>query len=86
MVNYYRRPAASTPLTYNRKETSMELSDKQEALVMRSMKLLRDQLESEKTDDLPEIVTDTLNENIKILDELIGYIENEEFFLELTEC
>lgn len=26
----------------------MELSDKQEALIMRSMKLLRDQLESEK--------------------------------------
>ena len=64
----------------------MELSDKQEALIMRSMKLLRDQLEGEKTDDLPEIVTDTLSENINILDELIGYIENEEFFLELTEC
>lgn len=64
----------------------MELSNKQEALIMRGMKLLRDQLESEKTDDLPEIVTDTLDENIKILDELIGYIENEEFFLELTEC
>ena len=64
----------------------MELTDKQEALIMRGMKLLRDQLESEKTDDLPEIVTDVLNENIKILDELIGYIENEEFFLELTEC
>jgi len=64
----------------------MELSDKQEALIMRSMKLLRDQLEGEKTDDLPEIVTDTLSENIKILDELIEGIENEEFFLELTEC
>lgn len=64
----------------------MELSDKQEALIMRSMKLLRDQLEGEKTDDLPEIVTDTLSENIKILDELIEVIENEEFFLELTEC
>ena len=64
----------------------MELSDKQEALIMRSMKLLRDQLESEKRDDDPQILTDVLNENINILDELIGYIENEEFFLELTEC
>lgn len=64
----------------------MELSDKQEALIMCSMKLLRDQLEGEKTDDLPKIVTDTLSENIKILDELIEGIENEEFFLELTEC
>lgn len=63
----------------------MELSDKQEALIMRSMKLLRDQLESEKMDDDPQILTDALNENINILDELIGYIENEEFFLELTE-
>lgn len=64
----------------------MELSDKQEALIMRSMKLLRDQLESEKRDDDPQILIDALNENINILDELIGYIENEEFFLELTEC
>ena len=64
----------------------MELSDKQEALIMRSMKLLRDQLESEKRADDPQILTDALNENIKILDELIGLIENEEFFLELTEC
>ena len=53
---------------------------------MRSMKLLRDQLEGEKTDDLPEIVTDTLSENIKILDELIEGIENEEFFLTLEMC
>lgn len=64
----------------------MELSDKQEALIMRSMKLLRDQLEGEKTDDLPEIVTDTLNEFIEILDELIEDIENEEFFLTLEMC
>lgn len=64
----------------------MELTDKQEALIMRSMKLLRDQLESEKRDDDDQILIDVLNENIKILDELIGYIENEEFFLELTEC
>lgn len=64
----------------------MELSDKQDALIMRSMKLLRDQLESEKRADDNQILTDVLNENIKILDELIGYIENEEFFLELTEC
>lgn len=64
----------------------MELSDKQEALIMRSMKLLRDQLEGEKTDDLPEIVTNTLSENIKILDELIKGIENEEFFLTLEMC
>lgn len=64
----------------------MELSDKQEALIMRSMKLLRDQLESEKRADDPPILIDALNENINILDELIGYIENEEFFLELTEC
>ena len=64
----------------------MELSDKQEALIMLSMKLLRDQLEDEKTDDLPEIVTDTLSENIKILDELIEGIENEEFFLTLEMC
>ena len=64
----------------------MELSDKQEALVMRSMKLLRDQLESEKKDNDPQILTDALNENIKILDEIIGYIENEEFFLTLEEC
>ena len=64
----------------------MELSDKQEALIMRSMKLLRDQLECEKTDDLPEIVTDTLSENIKILDELIEGIDNEEFFLTLEMC
>ena len=64
----------------------MELNDKQEALIMRSMKLLRDQLEGEKTDDLPEIVTDTLSENIKILDELIEDIENEEFFLTLEMC
>lgn len=64
----------------------MELNDKQEALIMRSMKLLRDQLESEKRVDDHPILTDALNENINILDELIGYIENEEFFLELTEC
>lgn len=64
----------------------MELTDKQEALIMRSMKLLRDQLESEKRDDDDQILTDVLNENIKILDELISLIENEEFFLELTEC
>lgn len=53
---------------------------------MHSMKLLRDQLESEKKDDDPQILTDALNENINILDELISLIENEEFFLELTEC
>lgn len=64
----------------------MELSDKQEALIMRSMKLLRDQLESEKRANDPQIPTDALDENIKILDELISLIENEEFFLELTEC
>lgn len=64
----------------------MELTNKQEALIMRSMKLLRDQLESEKRTNDPQILTDALNENINILDELIGYIENEEFFLELTEC
>lgn len=64
----------------------MELSAKQEALIMRSMKLLRDQLESEKRDDDNQILTDVLNENIEILDELISLIENEEFFLELTEC
>ena len=64
----------------------MELTDKQEALIMRSMKLLRDQLESEKRDDDDQILTDVLNENIKTLDELISLIENEEFFLELTEC
>lgn len=64
----------------------MELNAKQEALVMRSMKLLRDQLESEKRDDDNQILTDVLNENIEILDELISLIENEEFFLELTEC
>lgn len=64
----------------------MELTDKQEALIMRSMKLLRDQLESEKRADDDQILTDVLNENIKTLDELISLIENEEFFLELTEC
>ena len=64
----------------------MELNAKQEALVMRSMKLLRDQLESEKRDDDNQILIDVLNENIEILDELISLIENEEFFLELTEC
>lgn len=64
----------------------MELTDKQEALIMRSMELLRDQLESEKRDDDDQILTDVLNENIKTLDELISLIENEEFFLELTEC
>lgn len=64
----------------------MELTDKQEALIMRSMKLLRDQLESEKRDDDDQILTDVLNENIKTIDELISLIENEEFFLELTEC
>lgn len=64
----------------------MELTDKQEALIMRSMKLLRDQLESEKRDDDDQILTDVLNENIKTLDELISLIENKEFFLELTEC
>lgn len=53
---------------------------------MGSMKLLRDQLESEKRADDHPILIDALNENINILDELIGYIENEEFFLELTEC
>lgn len=42
----------------------MELTDKQNALVMRSMKLLRDQLESEKRDDDHPILIDTLNENI----------------------
>lgn len=64
----------------------MELTDKQETLIMRSMKLLRNQLESEKRDDDDQILTDVLNENIKTLDELISLIENEEFFLELTEC
>ena len=64
----------------------MELNDKQEALIMRGMKLLRDQLENEKRADDPQILTDALNENIKILDELISLIENGEFFLELTEC
>ena len=64
----------------------MELNAKQEALVMRSMKLLRDQLESEKRDDDNQILIDVLNENIEILDELISLIENEEFFLELTQC
>ena len=64
----------------------MELNDKQEALIMRSMKLLRDQLENEKRADDDQILTDGLNENIKILDELISLIENKEFFLELTEC
>lgn len=64
----------------------MELTDKQEALIMRSMKLLRDQLESEKRDDDDQILTDVLNENIKTLDDLISLIENEEFFLKLTEC
>ena len=63
----------------------MELTDKQEELIMRGMKLLRDQLESEKRANDPQILTDALNENINILDELIGYIENGEFFLELTE-
>lgn len=53
---------------------------------MRSMKLLRDQLENEKRADDDQILIDALNENIKILDELISLIENEEFFLELTEC
>lgn len=75
-----------TPHLRHRKETPMELNDKQEALVMRVMELLRDQLESEKRDDDPQILTDALNENIKILDELISLIENGEFFLELTEC
>lgn len=64
----------------------MELNDKQEALIMRGMKLLRDQLENEKRADDDQILIDVLNENIKILDELISLIENEEFFLELTEC
>lgn len=64
----------------------MELNGKQEALIMRGMKLLRDQLKSEKRANDPQILTDALNENIKILDELISLIENEEFFLELTEC
>lgn len=64
----------------------MEINGKAEELIVRSMKLLRDKLDSEKTDDLPEIVTNVLDENIKILDELVGYIENGEFFLELTEC
>lgn len=64
----------------------MELNDKQEALIMRSMKLLRDQLESEKKADDDQILIDVLNENIKILDELISLIENEEFFLTLEEC
>ena len=50
------------------------------------MKLLRDQLENEKTDDLPEIVTNALDENIDILDELVGHIENGEYFLTLEEC
>lgn len=64
----------------------MELNDKQEALIMRGMKLLRDQLENEKRADDDQILIDVLNENIKTLDELISLIENEEFFLELTEC
>lgn len=64
----------------------MEINGKAEELIVRSMKLLRDKLDSEKTDDLPEIVTDVLDENIKILDELVDYIENGEYFLELTEC
>lgn len=64
----------------------MELNDKQEALIMRGMKLLRDQLENEKRADDDQILIDVLNENIKILDELISLIENEEFFLELTKC
>lgn len=81
----HRRSTPNAP-TRNRKETPIELTDKQAELIMRGMKLLRDQLESEKRDDDDQILTDVLNENIKTLDELIGYIENGEFFLELTEC
>ena len=44
----------------------MEFNDRQAELIMRGMKLLRDQLESEKTDDLPEIVTDVLDENHQV--------------------
>ena len=45
----------------------MELTAKQEALIIRSMKLLRDQLESEKRADDHPILIDALNENIKII-------------------
>lgn len=64
----------------------MEINGKTEELIVRGMKLLRDQLENEKTDDLPEIVINVLDENINILDELVSYIENGEYFLTLEEC
>lgn len=63
----------------------MELNDKAQSLITRSMKLLRDQLESEKRADDQPILTDILNENIRILDDLIKRVEFEGFIFTLTD-
>lgn len=63
----------------------MELNDKAQSLITRSMKLLRDQLESEKRADDQPILTDILNENIRILDDVIKRVEYEGYILTLTD-
>lgn len=63
----------------------MELNDKAQSLITRSMKLMRDQLESEKRDDDQPILTDILNENIRMLDDLINRVEYEGYIFTLTD-
>ena len=53
----------------------MELNGNAQSLIMRSMKLLRDQLESEKRDDDRPILTDILNDSISTLNDLINRVE-----------
>lgn len=63
----------------------MELNDKAQSLIMRSIKLLRDQLESEKRADDQPILTDILNENIRMLDDVIKRVEYEGYIFTLTD-
>ncbi len=63
----------------------MELNGNAQSLIMRSMKLLRDQLESEKRDDDRPILTDILNDSISTLDDLINRVEYEGYIFTLID-
>ena len=63
----------------------MELNDKAQSLITRSMKLLRDQLEGEKRADDQPILTDILNDSISTLDDLINRVEYEGYIFTLID-
>ena len=63
----------------------MELNGDAQSLIMRSMKLLRDQLESEKRDDDRPILTDILNDSISTLNDLINRVEYEGYIFTLID-